>query len=86
MVETVSLRPLPKMHQAYDSPLGEAIPKTPLRAVDLSQRMTALPTVSSRVYAFSVEAALVRPSLHFDQQGYCPAPATAAQLPGLQMQ
>ena len=52
MVETVSLRPLPKMHQAYDSPLGEAIPKTPLRAVDLSQRMIALPTISSRVYAF----------------------------------
>jgi hypothetical protein len=52
MVETLSLRPLPKMHQADDSPLGEAIPKTPLRAVDLSQRMTALPAIGSRVYAF----------------------------------
>jgi hypothetical protein len=30
MVETLSLCPLPKMHQAYDYPLGEAIPKTPL--------------------------------------------------------
>jgi hypothetical protein len=52
MVETHSLRPLPKMHQADDSPLGQAIPKTPLRAVDLSQSMTALPTISSRVHAF----------------------------------
>ena len=52
MGETLSLCPLPKMHQAYDSPLGEAIPKTPLRNVDLSQRMTALRTISSRAYAF----------------------------------
>src|ERR1700733_3041184 len=50
--ETLTLGPLPKMHQAYDSPLGEAIPNTPLRAVDLSQRMTALRTISSRAYAF----------------------------------
>jgi hypothetical protein len=40
------------MHQAHDSPLSEAIPKTPLRAVDLRQRMTALPAISSSVYAF----------------------------------
>lgn len=40
------------MHQAEDSPLGMTIPKTPLRAVDLSQRMAALPTISSGVYAF----------------------------------
>jgi hypothetical protein len=30
MVETLSLRPLPKMHQTDDSPLGEAISKTKL--------------------------------------------------------
>jgi hypothetical protein len=42
---------MPKIHQAYDSPLGEAIPKTPLRAVDFSQHMPALRTISSRVYA-----------------------------------
>ena len=51
MIETRRLRPLPKMHQAHDSSLGVAIPKTPLRAVDFSQRMAANPTVDNSVYA-----------------------------------
>jgi len=51
VVETRCLRLLPKMHQTDDSPLGEAIPKTPLGAVDLSQRMAASPTTHNSVYA-----------------------------------
>ena len=51
MLETRRLRPLPKMRQTHDSSLGEAIPKTPLRVVDLSQRMAANPTISNSVYA-----------------------------------
>jgi hypothetical protein len=39
------------MYQTHDSSFGEAIPKTPLRAVDLSQRMAANPTISNSVYA-----------------------------------
>ena len=39
------------MHQAHDSSLGVAIPKTPLRAVDLSQRMAANPTIDNSAYA-----------------------------------
>jgi hypothetical protein len=39
------------MHQTDDSPLGEAIPKTPLRAVDLSQHMAASPTIHNSVDA-----------------------------------
>ena len=51
MREARRLRPLPKIHQTHDSSFGEAIPKTPLRVVDLSQRMATNPTISNRVYA-----------------------------------
>ena len=51
MVETRCLCPLPKMHQTDDSPLGEAIQKTPLGALDRSQRMAASPTIHTSVYA-----------------------------------
>jgi len=51
VLETRRLRALPKMYQTHDSSLGEAIPKTPLRVVDLSQRMAANPTISNSVYA-----------------------------------
>jgi len=40
MLETRCLRPLPKMYQTHDSSLGEAIPKVPLRVVDLSRMAT----------------------------------------------
>jgi hypothetical protein len=40
------------MYQTHDSSLGEAIPKAPLRVVDLSQGMAANPTISNSVYAF----------------------------------
>jgi hypothetical protein len=39
------------MYQTHDSSLGQAIPKAPLRVVDLSQRMATNPTISNRVYA-----------------------------------
>jgi hypothetical protein len=39
------------MYQTHDSSLGKAIPKTPLRVVDLSQRMAANSTISKSVYA-----------------------------------
>jgi hypothetical protein len=39
------------MHQTEDSSLGEAIPKTPLRDVDLIERMAANPTIHSGAYA-----------------------------------
>ncbi|MHB2009276.1 MAG: hypothetical protein ACYCOX_14650 [Acidobacteriaceae bacterium] len=42
MLEARRLRPLPKMHQTHDSPLGEAIPKTPLGAVDLTKTYVRL--------------------------------------------
>src|ERR1017187_9338070 len=51
VLEISRLRPLPKMYQTHDSSLGEAIPKAPLRVVDLSQRMAANPTISNSVYA-----------------------------------
>jgi hypothetical protein len=49
MLEALDLRPLFKMHQAHDSSLDAAIPKTPLRVVDLRQRMSANPTSGNRV-------------------------------------
>jgi hypothetical protein len=49
VLETSSLCPVPKVHQTHDSSVSEAIPKTPLRAVDLSQSMAANPAIS--VYA-----------------------------------
>lgn len=51
MREARRLRPLPKIHQTHDSSFGEAIPKTPLRVLDLSQRMGASPTIGNSVYA-----------------------------------
>ncbi|MGA2809030.1 MAG: hypothetical protein ABSE87_12920 [Terracidiphilus sp.] len=51
MLETPRLRPLPKMYQVHDPSQGVTIPKTPLRAVDISQRMAANPTIDNGVYA-----------------------------------
>jgi hypothetical protein len=51
VLETPRLRPLPKMYQTYNSAVGEAVPKTPLRVLDLGQRMDANPTISNSVYA-----------------------------------
>jgi len=51
VVEARRLRLLSKMHQANDSSHGVAIPKTPLRSVDLSQRMAANPTIGNNAYA-----------------------------------
>jgi hypothetical protein len=51
VLETPRLRPLPKMYQTHDSSLGEAIPKTPLRVLDLSQRMAPKSTIGKAVYA-----------------------------------
>ena len=52
MLETPRLRPLPKMYQTYNSAVGEAVPKTPLRVLDLGQRMDSNPTIGKGVYAF----------------------------------
>ena len=42
---------MPKMYQAHDSALGEAVPETPLRVLDLSQRMAPKSTIGKAVYA-----------------------------------
>ena len=52
MFETSLLRPLPKMYQTYNSAVGKAVPKTPLRVHDLGQRMDSNPTIGKGVYAF----------------------------------
>ena len=51
MLETPCLRPLPKIDQTHDGPLGVAIPKTPLRAVDFCQCMDAGSTIGNGGYA-----------------------------------
>ena len=42
---------MPKMCQTHDSALGEAVPKTPLRVLDLSQRMAPKSTIGKAVCA-----------------------------------
>jgi len=42
---------MPRMYQTHDSALGEAAPKIPLRALDLSRRMAPKPTIGKAVYA-----------------------------------
>src|ERR1035441_2349696 len=39
------------MHQSYDCSLGVAVPETPLRAIELGQRMAANPTIDNSEYA-----------------------------------
>jgi hypothetical protein len=52
VLETPRLRPLPKLYQTRNSAVGVAVPKTPLRVLDLGQCMDSNPTLGKGVYAF----------------------------------
>ena len=52
MVETLGPCPLPKMHESDQPLFPAAIPETPLRAVEISQRMAANPTIRNTIDGF----------------------------------
>jgi hypothetical protein len=51
VVEARCQRSRPKI---YDGPLGVAIPEMPLRAVDLCQRMGAIPATAIVLVSFAI--------------------------------